>query len=112
MRSRKVWTEDDTEALRYWHGCGLREGRIARTLKCSRRSIMSTAGGGGDWLRASRGPARSDQSAGTNYPASARNGPIRKFILVLAEAFAETIKQTREFGGISPTRLTKIGTDS
>ena len=39
-RRRKIWTEDDTEALRYWHGCRLTDGRIARKLRCSRRTIL------------------------------------------------------------------------
>jgi hypothetical protein len=39
-RRRKTWTEDDTEALRYWHGCRPTDGRIARKLRCCRRTVL------------------------------------------------------------------------
>lgn len=40
MKRRKVWTEEDNEALRYFHGCRYTDGRIARKLECSRRTIL------------------------------------------------------------------------
>lgn len=40
MRKRKVWTAQDDEDLRYWHGCRLTDGRIARKLGCCRRTIL------------------------------------------------------------------------
>lgn len=40
MRQRKVWTAEDTEALQYFHGCRWPDRRIAKRLKCSRRTIL------------------------------------------------------------------------
>lgn len=40
MKSRKVWTSQDDEDLRYWHAFRYTDGRIARKLGCSRRTIL------------------------------------------------------------------------
>jgi len=40
VRKRQVWTDDDTEALRYWHGCKLTDGRMAKKLGCCRRTVL------------------------------------------------------------------------
>lgn len=40
MRSRKVWTAQDDEDLRYWHACRYTDGRIARKMRCCRRTIL------------------------------------------------------------------------
>lgn len=40
MKSRKVWTAQDDEDLKYWWACRLTDGRIARKLGCSRRTVL------------------------------------------------------------------------
>lgn len=37
---RKVWTQEDDEDLRYWHACRYTDGRIAKKLGCSRRTVL------------------------------------------------------------------------
>lgn len=39
-KPRKVWTAQDDEDLRYWHGCRYTDGRIAKKLGCCRRTIL------------------------------------------------------------------------
>lgn len=41
---RKVWTAEDDEALRYWHGWKYTDGRIARKLRCCRRTVLRQRG--------------------------------------------------------------------
>lgn len=40
MRRRKVWTAEDDEDLRYFHGCRWTDERIARKLGCCRRTVL------------------------------------------------------------------------
>lgn len=63
LTSRKVWTGEDDEALRYWHAFKLTDGRIARRLGCSRRTILRQREAIG--LKAVGHPARA-KDAGRN----------------------------------------------